>query len=105
MGEPTVEDRPLGTGPLLTTFHYFGGSVRGANCRGQAIRNRLKRRGTRHNNKNNKEKAGLGSKQGREGSRVSLGRLIVEDRPLETGWEEGGPGIIIIIQKIIRWEL
>ena len=54
------------------------------------------RRGTRHKKIiNNKEKAGLGSKQGREGSRVSLGRLIVEDRPLETGWEEGGPGIII----------
>ena len=43
---------------------------------------------------NNKEKGGLGSKQRREGSRVSMGKPIVEDRPLETGWEEGGPGII-----------
>ena len=41
----------------------------------------------------------MGSKQGREGSRVSLGRPIVEDRPLETGWEEGGPGVIIRIKN------
>ena len=70
------------------------GSVWGANCRGRAIRNRLGRRGTRHNNNNkkknyqvgalgldlgkriNKESAGLGKKKGKEGSRGSFGSQL-----------------------------
>ena len=38
-GHPIDEDRPLATSPCGMAFDYSGGSLFGANCRGQAISN------------------------------------------------------------------